>query len=103
MRGARTLVIASAGLLPVAAGCSPSAPRCYDPELLSSGEASLRRTQGYVDVSTAVSATGDAKACEGCQFFRREVDGGDCGHCEILGGSVSAKGHCNGWSAKRSG
>ena len=90
--------IVLAGLLPFQVGCSRSETTCYDPELFSTPERSLRDSKGYVDRSPH----GDTKQCSGCQFFRTG-DPDSCGSCQILGGPVHARGHCDAWAARTSG
>jgi hypothetical protein len=85
------------GLLPFQLGCSRSETACYDPELFSTPERSLRESRGYVDASPHA----DARQCGGCEFFRAGEPEG-CGRCEILGGAVAARGYCDSWAARES-
>ena len=91
----RALAWAPIGLSGVWAGlgCAPSSTLCYDPDLLSTPERALRTARGYAERSPH----GDAKQCRGCEFFR-PARAEDCGRCQILGGPVSASGHCDSWS-----
>jgi hypothetical protein len=77
-------------------GCSASEPTCYDPELLSTAEQSVRRVRGYVDRSPQA----ESRRCGGCAFFESSGELADCGHCKILGGPVSAMGLCSAWAEK---
>lgn len=108
-RTRRALLIWVAGLLPVSLagtlsmstiGCSPSSALCYDPDLLSTPEKSLRTSLAFTDVSPFDGKDGgELKRCGGCQFFRAAAEEG-CGECQILGGPVSAASVCNSWSIK---
>gem|GEM_PF-1014416 len=95
-QGQRGALCLAGGLLMAAFGCSKSEPSCVDPDLLSTPERALRKSQGYVDHSPH----GREKNCAGCEFFRQEGEAG-CGRCQILGGPVSAGGHCSAWSPKK--
>ena len=99
--GAGALVAATIGASLVPLGCSPSAPQCFDPDSLSSGELSLRKSQGYVDRSKAANPDGSTRTCAGCQFFQASSADAGCGQCQILGGPVSGGGHCNAWAARK--
>jgi len=90
-----SLYVLGGGLATVALACSKADQSCVDPDLLSTPERGLRKSQGYVDRSPH----GDAKSCRGCQFFTAETLA-DCGSCQILGGPVHASGHCSAWSRK---
>ena len=101
MRGQNALtrrdVVRYCALLPLVAlpalpGCNRAAPSCVDPELLSRGEAQMRKTRGYVEQSTVAG-----EDCANCRFFSADA-GGQCGHCEILNGPVSRGGYCNSWA-----
>ena len=85
------------GLLLTEVACSDSGPECVDPELLSTPERALRDANAYVSVSASRSPNGEEKQCGGCAFFSSEGEP-TCGRCEILGGPVSAAGHCDAWS-----
>jgi len=87
-------LVAFAG--PVFEGCA-DAPACADPELMSTGEAHLRRTLAYVERSLDGS-----KECGGCEFFRAGSEGqGECGRCQILDGAVNPRGSCSSWAERR--
>jgi hypothetical protein len=90
--------IALAGSLASLVGCSRSESACYDAELLSTPDRSLRDSRHYADVSPH----GGAMQCGGCQYFRTAGAEG-CGSCQILGGPVSARGHCDAWVARAAG
>ena len=83
--------------------CSGEEPPCADPELLSTPERSLRRTRGYLEVSRTRAPDGSLRSCEDCQFFQREPESVHCGRCKILGGPVSATGHCDAWASRQVG
>ncbi|MAG29720.1 MAG: hypothetical protein CL908_02360 [Deltaproteobacteria bacterium] len=109
----RTLLIRAAGLMPMATyglawvstGCSPSGSHCYDPELLSTPEQALRTSLGYVDVSPhdGSGSSGKLKECGDCHFFRVDQQSRNCGHCEIVNGSVAFGGYCDSWSVQEVG
>jgi hypothetical protein len=46
------------------------------------------------------AAPDSAQACSGCAFFSQDVTDKPCGKCQIMGGSVNSKGHCDSWSKK---
>ena len=94
-RGQRGALFLAGALLTAAVGCSKNEPTCVDPDLLSTPERALRKSQAYVDDSPH----GVEKNCSGCQFFSRE-GGAGCGQCQILGGPVHAGGHCSAWAEK---
>jgi hypothetical protein len=92
------------GVLLGVTGCSDASGGCVDAELLSTPERSLRKTQRYVDRSPH----GAEQQCGGCQFFSATDQTTDqttvtsaCGTCRILGGPVSATGHCAAWARAR--
>lgn len=101
--GCRALVGAAGLLSPFALGCTPAEPGCYDPELLSTPERSLRRARAYTDHSSHRGADGALQRCAGCQFFGAGGAVEGCGACQILGGPVSAAGRCDAWSPSRVG
>ena len=98
--GSGTLVVTSLGASLFSPGCSGSAPQCFDPEMLSAGQRSLRAGQGYVDRSTAQGPHGATRACSGCQFFEASAETAACGRCQILGGPADARGHCKAWAER---
>lgn len=66
---------------------------CADPEVMTSAQASVRRTLRYVEVSPHAE-----KTCSGCEFFSTPANG--CGACTIFdGNAANPKGHCDSWSA----
>lgn len=74
-------------------GSSTTQTVCADPESMSSSEASMRTSLGYTS-----SSTDPAQTCAGCAYFKGGT--GECGPCDLLGGSqVNASGRCNSWSA----
>jgi hypothetical protein len=88
------------GVLLGVTGCSDASGGCVDAELLSTPERSLRKTQRYVDRSPH----GAEQQCGGCQFFSatdQTTATSGCGTCRILGGPVSATGHCAAWARAR--
>ena len=95
-RFARVGLSIGGGVLLGVTGCSDASGGCVDAELLSTPERSLRKTQRYVDRSPH----GAEQQCVGCQFFSA-VDSPACGTCRILGGPVSAMGHCDAWARMR--
>lgn len=72
-----------------------SAMLCADPSMMSSADASLRRTLNYTEISPD-----PAKVCAGCLYFRgvNETDG--CGSCDMFPGRpVNPGGYCDSWNA----
>ena len=78
--------------LPLVQGCSRGEGLCAGPETLSRGEEQMRKTREYVETSSF-----DQRSCAGCAFFHSDKPG-QCGHCEILNGPVSAGGYCTSWA-----
>lgn len=68
---------------------------CSDPETMSRGEESMRRSLSYSETSPHAD-----KNCAGCAYFSSADAGSSCGSCEILGGQVSNRGHCSSWAQK---
>jgi hypothetical protein len=68
---------------------------CADPESMSRGEESMRRSLSYVE-----EAPNADKSCAGCAYFSSADASGGCGSCEILGGQVNSRGHCSSWAQK---
>jgi hypothetical protein len=61
---------------------------------MSRGEADLRKSLGYTDVSD------NAQTCSRCTYFKSAA-GAACGTCDILsGGAVTAGGHCRSWTER---
>jgi hypothetical protein len=69
------------------------AASCTDPDDLSGADIALRKSVEYTETSPD-----EKKTCRGCGFFKG--GSGGCGSCQILGGLVSAAGHCTSWSAR---
>ena len=81
--------------LPVLHGCTGgSSVQCADPELISAGEAQMRKTRQYIEISDVTE-----KHCSNCQFFDTP-DAEGCGFCEILDGPVNNAGYCNSWAQR---
>lgn len=72
-----------------------AAGACVDPDELSDSVQSMRDSLEYTDV-----ASDARRACAGCAYFQAEKANAPCGHCEVLHGPVSAKGHCVSWTKK---
>lgn len=89
LRGSALLPVVTLPLLP---GCGGGAGDCADPDTLSRGEAQMRKTREYAEISPLPHEN-----CASCQFFRSYEEGA-CGHCEILGGPVNEGGHCTSWA-----
>lgn len=71
-----------------------SAPACYDPAALPAGQASMRRSLGFKDISP-----NPAKRCGLCVFFTGTNVG--CGACAFFsGGPVSANSVCSSFGRK---
>jgi uncharacterized paraquat-inducible protein A len=68
---------------------------CVDPDELSDSVQSMRESLEYTD-----AAADPKQLCSGCSFFKPEKAGASCGHCEVLGGPVDAKGHCVSWTKR---
>lgn len=66
---------------------------CVDPDELSDSVLSMRESLDYTD--TAANAK---QACGGCAYFKAAKPSDACGHCEVLRGPVSGKGHCVSWT-----
>lgn len=89
----RHCALAPLAALPVLHGCTEtSAVQCADPEQLSPGEAQMRKSRQYVEVTRVAQ-----QRCDSCQFFSAPDKKG-CGHCEILDGPVNSAGYCNSWA-----
>jgi uncharacterized paraquat-inducible protein A len=72
-----------------------AAGACVDPDELSDSVSAMRESLEYTD------AAADAmRSCSGCSFFKSAKPGESCGNCEVLGGPVSAKGHCVSWTKR---
>jgi hypothetical protein len=92
----RRQLLQGATLLPLTwvalvSGCADNGTSyCADPELLGPGEAQMRKTLKYLEISTD-----DKQQCTGCQFF--SAPSNNCGHCELLDGAVNTAGFCTSW------
>jgi hypothetical protein len=71
-------------------GCSRQL--CSDPDILSRGEQSLRRSVNYTELSPHHDQN-----CNGCAMFQ-PADAEQCGSCQFLSGPVNPEGHCDSWS-----
>ena len=68
---------------------------CVDPDELSDSVRGMRESLEYMDTAA------DAKqSCSGCSFFKPAKPGDSCGHCDVLTGPVSSKGHCVSWTKR---
>jgi hypothetical protein len=72
-----------------------AAGACVNPDELSDSVQSMRDSLEYKD-----AAPDPKQACAGCSFFKADKPGSSCGHCEVLRGPVSAKGHCVSWTKR---
>ncbi|HYM34502.1 MAG TPA: high-potential iron-sulfur protein [Steroidobacteraceae bacterium] len=68
---------------------------CVDPDDLSSADYQFRKYVKYTESSDT-----PGKACSGCTFFKPGQ--GNCGSCQIVGGSINANGYCTSWNARAS-
>jgi len=85
---------AGLGLVVLGAGCKKADPVCTDVTGLAEGDALLRTTVKYVDLSTD-----PAKNCVGCAQYK--VGAPDaCGSCLVVKGPINPKGNCTLWTAK---
>ena len=78
-------------------GC---ADPCADPDLLSTGQASLRASMNYAERSPYGPIE-----CMGCEFFKggNSVDGAACGTCQLFKWPVHSGGYCAAWSPRKAG
>ncbi|MFT4614592.1 MAG: hypothetical protein ACI9NT_001739 [Bacteroidia bacterium] len=67
---------------------------CFDPQYLGAGEAQMRKTLEYINLSENT-----ATQCFHCAFYRT-AEAAACGDCEILDGPVAAAGYCTSWAAR---
>lgn len=82
--------------LPVALLAAKSAAAaCADPDELSDSVRDMRESLEYTD-----TARNAQQSCTGCSFFKPAKTGASCGNCEVLGGAVSATGHCVSWTKR---
>jgi hypothetical protein len=85
------------GLLSACGGGQNAGPVCVDTDDLSVGEASMRKANNYVEVSSQPE-----KNCANCAFFKIDgAAGASCGNCEIFNGPANQAGYCDSWSAKQ--
>ena len=94
----RRNLLALAGLAPFALSAARSAvaaeAACYDPASLPLSQKSRRRSLGFVDVSPDPK-----RRCGACAFF--VAGAGQCGTCNLLGGSpVGAGSVCASFAAR---
>ena len=75
------------------AAAAGAAPACADPNVLDSGQMSIRESLNYVEQSKD-----PMKVCDGCGFLK-DVKG-SCGNCDIFNGPANVSGHCDSWSPK---
>ena len=68
---------------------------CVDPDELSDSVLGMRDSLEYTD-----SAADAKQACSGCSYFKATKPADPCGHCEVMRGPVSAKGHCVSWTKR---
>ena len=68
---------------------------CVDPDELSDAVQGMRDSLSYTDTSSEPQ-----RACTGCTYFKPAKPTDACGHCEVLGGPVSSKGHCDSWTKR---
>lgn len=76
--------------LPASAGLAG----CFDPERLTAGAKTMRKSLGFVTPAPDL-----ARVCGGCVFFSGTAKG--CGTCALLsGGPVTDKSWCRSWARK---
>lgn len=81
--------------LPVSLVLAPAAfAACVDPDELPDSVLEMRESLEYTDAGRNA-----AEVCQGCSFFKADAKG-NCGHCEVLRGAVSATGHCVSWTKR---
>ena len=76
---------------------APAAEGCMDVSGLSTAEADMRNTLGYVDVTAD-----DAKNCANCALYTVAVGGASCGGCTLLKGPIAPNGYCMSWAMAQS-
>jgi High potential iron-sulfur protein len=74
-----------------------AAEGCMDVSGITSAEADMRNTLGYVDVSTE-----DGKTCDNCALFLAADGMAACGGCTLLKGPIAAGGYCMSWAMAQS-
>jgi uncharacterized paraquat-inducible protein A len=72
-----------------------NAAACVDADELSDSVQSMRESLEYTD-----AAPDPKQVCNGCSFFKPPKANASCGPCEVLGGPVSATGHCVSWTKR---
>jgi uncharacterized paraquat-inducible protein A len=72
-----------------------NAAACVDADELSDSVQSMRESLEYTD-----AASDPKHVCNGCSFFKPANAKASCGPCEVLGGPVSASGHCVSWTKR---
>ena len=72
-----------------------AAAACVDPDELSDSVLGMRESLEYTD-----SAADAKQACSGCSYFKAPKPADPCGHCEVMRGTVSSKGHCVSWTKR---
>ncbi len=92
-RGA-ALPLAGLAVLGVSrAAVAGAAPACADPNVLDSGQMSIRESLNYVEQSK-----NPAQTCNVCGFLK-DVKG-NCGNCDIFNGPANVNGYCDSWAMK---
>lgn len=77
---------------PVAfSGCGKSL-LCFDSEIMSTGEAFVRSSREYVEVSKVAD-----KNCANCSLYTAD-SAEACGACQIDNLPANPEGYCNSWS-----
>jgi len=69
---------------------------CVDPEELSSVDYSFRKYVEYTE-----SYSDPIKTCSQCANFKPPANGGECGTCSVVAGSINKNGHCTGWEPRK--
>lgn len=68
---------------------------CVDPDELSDSIQNMRESLEYTDAAAEAD-----QSCKHCSFFKPAKSSDSCGPCEVLGGPVSATGHCVSWTRR---
>lgn len=93
-RGAAALPLAGLAVIGASrAALAGAAPACADPNVLDSGQMSIRESLNYVEQSK------DPKQTCGVCGFLKDVKG-NCGSCDIFNGPANVNGHCDSWAIK---
>lgn len=77
---------------PLLASCGGKSTALACDKGLRSGEAALRKSLKYVEISPHKE-----KHCGNCAFFSKG-EGDSCGSCQIFSGPANPGGHCDSWS-----